>query len=133
MCTKSVLVFALVSFVLIIARSGSSAKPAQPTPATDETDDDLGKVDETHDGHDKTDFDVSAYLDKYGYKPCKKQVNSKNEGRCRYSTQSMLKDFQRRFGLPVTGKPDSKVLELMKSPRCGVSDMLRGFKPVKSE
>ena len=122
MRTKSLLVFALVSLVLIIARSGSSATPAQQTTAKNDTDN----------GPDKTNFDVSAFLDKYGYNPCNKQVKSKNESLCPYSTQSMLKDFQRQFGLPIPGEPDSKVLDLMKTPRCSVSDLLSGLKPAKS-
>ncbi|CAF3122936.1 unnamed protein product [Rotaria sp. Silwood2] len=34
----------------------------------------------------------------------------------------MLKDFQRRYKLPITGKLDQQTLKLMNTPRCGVQD-----------
>ncbi|XP_041920617.1 collagenase 3 isoform X1 [Alosa sapidissima] len=39
------------------------------------------------------------------------------------SFSSKLADMQSFFGLSVTGSPDSQTLEVMRTPRCGVSDV----------
>ena len=60
------------------------------------------------------------WLDKYGYNPC-----SGAAVQCSSDLGSILKEFQRRFGLKVTGELDSSTIRQMNKPRCGVQDKLK--------
>ena len=85
---------------------------------------------------DKTASDLYTYLTKYGYNPCENQSNSnKTNGKrisCQSNLESMLKEFQTRHRLPITGKVNSDVLKLMNTPRCGVKDTPSSFRLMNS-
>lgn len=65
----------------------------------------------------KTQDDAYAWLNKYGYNPC---LNANVQ--CSLSFSSLLKEYQTRFGLKITGKLDEQTKEHMNRPRCGNED-----------
>jgi hypothetical protein len=65
----------------------------------------------------KNSEDALSWFNKYGYNPC---FNTNVQ--CSLSFTSMLEDYQRRFGLKVTGKFDDTTKEQMNRPRCGNKD-----------
>lgn len=65
----------------------------------------------------KSQDDAYAWLNKYGYNPC---LNTKVQ--CSLSFPSLLKDYQQRFRLAVTGKLDEPTKKHMNRPRCGNED-----------
>jgi hypothetical protein len=77
--------------------------------------------------------DAFTYLTQYGYDSCKAQPesNRNNESMipCQSSFELMLKQFQSRYRLPVTGKLDHETLKLMNTPRCGMVDNPYGSLP----
>lgn len=74
----------------------------------------------------KSNSDAFTYLSKFGYNKCDNQPESnKKKGHtvlCQSSVESMVKDFQTVYQLPVTGELDRKTLSLMNTPRCGMKD-----------
>lgn len=80
---------------------------------------------------DKTNSDTFMYLTKYGYNPCGNQYESTKTKRpmvsCQTDLKLMIKDFQARHRLPITGKVDLKTKKLMDTPRCGLQDKPLAF------
>jgi len=60
------------------------------------------------------------YLDKYGYNSC---LDSSKKFACSVDRSSMLRAFQKRHGLNITGILDASTLRQMNRPRCGVADV----------
>ncbi|CAF1358091.1 unnamed protein product [Rotaria sordida] len=61
--------------------------------------------------------DALSWLNKYGYNPC---LNSTVQ--CSLSLSSLLRDYQKRFHLKISGKLDDSTKEHMNRPRCGIPD-----------
>lgn len=61
------------------------------------------------------------YLTKYGYNTCKKTSTMA----CSVSMSSILKTFQKLYGLEETGVLDERTKQLMNKPRCGNADIGR--------
>ena len=84
----------------------------------------------------KSNVDAFKYLIKYGYNSCENKTglkkNNKTSIDCRPDLQSMMKDFQRKFKLKVTGKLDQKTLKLMNTPRCRIKDHPPAFTAAKA-
>lgn len=84
----------------------------------------------------KSNADASRYLIKYGYNPCENKTklkkNNKTSIDCHIDLKSMMKDFQRKFELKVTGKLDKKTLKLMNTPRCRIKDHPLTFTAAKA-
>lgn len=59
------------------------------------------------------------YLNKYGYNSCS---NSSKKVSCMVDYSSMLRDFQKRYGLKMTGILDDPTKHEMNRPRCGIPD-----------
>ena len=59
------------------------------------------------------------YLNKYGYNSC---LNSSKKSVCSVNYSSMLRDFQKRYGVKKTGVLDASTKRVMNLPRCGNSD-----------
>lgn len=76
----------------------------------------------------KTREDALAWLNRFGYNPC-----SKSEVQCSLSYTSIIENFQKRFGLQVTGKLDGATQRQMNRPRCGNEDkpLANGNSPSK--
>jgi hypothetical protein len=74
----------------------------------------------------KFERDAFVYLTKCGYNPCKKQSGTTRTDEtttgCQVTLKAMLKDFQTRNGLPITGTLDKNVKKLMKTRRCRTKD-----------
>jgi hypothetical protein len=72
--------------------------------------------------------DAYKFLTEFGYNPCENPADSKLDNHsgpaCQSSIESMLKDFQIAFHLPVTKKLDAATLKLMNTPRCSLPDFL---------
>ena len=67
-------------------------------------------------------IDALSYLKRFGYDiPL---CNTPNIAclAAKPTFESMLKDFQKQFHLPVTGKLDDATEQLMNQPRCGLPD-----------
>ena len=65
----------------------------------------------------KSEKDAYAWLNKYGYNPCK------NAGvQCSIGFDSIVKEYQERFRLKPTGKLDAATRSHMNRPRCGIED-----------
>ncbi|CAF3047675.1 unnamed protein product [Rotaria socialis] len=62
--------------------------------------------------------DVVKYLNEFGYNPC----DDANGLLCSLSLSSMLKDYQRRFRLHITGVLDNATKNQMSQSRCGNKD-----------
>nr|CAI5850173.1 unnamed protein product [Callosobruchus analis] len=58
---------------------------------------------------------IAAYLKRYGY-----ISNSSNIPIT--DLESALQDFQEKYNLPVSGEPDNATIQLMKCPRCTLSE-----------
>ena len=69
--------------------------------------------------HVHNDDESLKYLNKYGYNPC---ANSSKNVACSVGYQSMLREFQKRFGLNMTGILDEPTKNEMNRPRCGNPD-----------
>ena len=66
---------------------------------------------------------AQAFLTKYGYNPCMGDSSSKQKTpQCIVSYESMIKAFQKRYGLKTTGNLDAPTIREMSLPRCGVKD-----------
>jgi hypothetical protein len=65
----------------------------------------------------KSQEDALFWLNKYGYNPC---LNA--DVQCSLSFTSLLKEYQQRFRLSVTGQLDSITKQHMSRPRCGNQD-----------
>jgi hypothetical protein len=65
----------------------------------------------------KTQDDALSWLNKYGYNPCLDSLVQ-----CSLSLSSIIKDYQKRFRLIVSGKLDEKTKHHMNRPRCGNKD-----------
>ena len=65
----------------------------------------------------KSQDDAYSWLNKYGYNPC---LNTQVQ--CSLSLDSLLKEYQARFRLAVTGKLDESTKQHMNRPRCGNED-----------
>jgi hypothetical protein len=63
-------------------------------------------------------FDALTHLNQYGYNPCADSTGVP----CSVSLPSLLKDFQKRFQLNITGILDNGTKQLMSRPRCGNKD-----------
>ncbi|CAF1325705.1 unnamed protein product [Adineta ricciae] len=59
------------------------------------------------------------YLNKFGYNPC---ANSSNNVACSVDYRSMLRDFQKQYGLKMSGILDELTKNEMNRPRCGLPD-----------
>ncbi|CAM4753194.1 unnamed protein product [Rotaria magnacalcarata] len=62
--------------------------------------------------------DVVKYLNEFGYNPCDDSTGFL----CLHSLSSMLKDYQRRFRLHITGILDDATKQQMSQSRCGNKD-----------
>lgn len=80
--------------------------------------------------------DAFRYLSEYGFNPCEHQNGSQiTDGKpatCLITLESMLKNFQRAYKLPITGKLDQQTSKLMNTPRCGIKDLPLAFNAVTS-
>ncbi|CAF0814873.1 unnamed protein product [Adineta ricciae] len=65
----------------------------------------------------KSQDDAYAYLNKFGYNPCKDA-----KVQCSLSLKSLLQTYQKLFHLKVTGKLDDSTKQHMNRPRCGLPD-----------
>jgi hypothetical protein len=65
----------------------------------------------------KSPEDALLWLNKYGYNPC-----SNSDAQCSLSFSSLLKEYQQRFRLKITGKLDETTKQHMNRPRCGIPD-----------
>ena len=65
----------------------------------------------------KSKDDALSWFNKYGYNPC---LNSQVQ--CSVSFTSLLKYYQNRFHLKITGKLDEATKKHMNRPRCGNHD-----------
>jgi len=65
-------------------------------------------------------YDALTYLNQYGYNPCADSTGV----RCSVGFSSLLKNFQKRFQLNITGILDDGTRQLMNRPRCGNKDSL---------
>lgn len=76
-------------------------------------------------GKHKTEYvtkdDAFKFLTQYGYDPCNRTTDP-NAPRCHSTFESMLKDFQIAYHLPVTEQLDTDTLKLMNTPRCTLPD-----------
>ncbi|CAF1101924.1 unnamed protein product [Didymodactylos carnosus] len=62
--------------------------------------------------------DALAYLTRFGYSSC----NASSPVRCSENFSSMLIEFQRYFGLNMTGVADKETQAIMNLPRCSMVD-----------
>ncbi|CAN0924418.1 Metalloendoproteinase 5-MMP [Linum grandiflorum] len=69
---------------------------------------------------------VKSYLRRYGYMPADDLINDTGDDRFDASLESALKTYQSNFKLTPTGELDSATAAIMKSPRCGVPDIVNG-------
>ena len=74
----------------------------------------------------KSDMDAFKYLTRFGYNPCENPSGSNlsdyNHSSCQSDLESMLKQFQTNFRLPITKKLDDATRKVLNTPRCGMSD-----------
>ncbi|XP_050972242.1 matrix metalloproteinase-19 [Labeo rohita] len=64
--------------------------------------------------------EAMVYLKRYGYLPS--SSNADHQGIQTEQMNEALRIFQKVTGLPVTGRPDSSTLAMMRAARCGLSD-----------
>lgn len=64
--------------------------------------------------------DSLMYLNKYGYNSCS---NAQKSVACNVKHASMLREFQQRHDLKITGVLDAPTIRQMNEPRCGNSDI----------
>ena len=64
------------------------------------------------------------YLMKYGYMDVQRENSKSAPLLSRDGLRDYIKEFQAFAGLPQTGDLDDKTVELMKTPRCGVKDIV---------
>ena len=64
------------------------------------------------------------YLMKYGYMDVPRQDSKSAPLLSRDGLSDYVMQFQAFAGLPQTGELDQKTVKLMKTPRCGVKDIV---------
>ena len=64
------------------------------------------------------------YLMKYGYMDVQRKSAKSAPLLSRDGLRDYIREFQSFAGLPQTGNLDEKTVELMKTPRCGVKDIV---------
>ena len=64
------------------------------------------------------------YLMKYGYMDGQRKDTKSAPLLSRDGLRDYIREFQSFAGLPQTGNLDAKTVELMKTPRCGVKDIV---------
>ena len=64
------------------------------------------------------------YLMKYGYMDVQRKDAKSAPLLSRDGLRDYIREFQSFAGLPQTGNLDEKTVELMKTPRCGVKDIV---------
>ena len=79
----------------------------------------------------KSEMDAFKYLTRFGYNPCESSSDSNssdlNRPSCQSSLETMLKQFQTNFHLPVTKKLDAATVRQMNKPRCSLPDTPPSF------
>ena len=79
----------------------------------------------------KSNTNALKFLTQFGYNPCENSLGSDPDSHdrppCQSSVESMLKQFQTTFHLPVTGKLDAATLRQMNKPRCSLPDTPLSF------
>lgn len=68
--------------------------------------------------------DAMMYLMKYGYMDIEREDAKSAPLLSRDGLRDYIREFQAFAGLPQTGDLDEKTVELMKTPRCGVKDIV---------
>jgi len=68
--------------------------------------------------------DAMMYLMKYGYMDVQRETAKSAPLLSQDGLRDYIKEFQSFAGLPQTGDLDAKTVELMKTPRCGVKDIV---------
>src|SRR5689334_19036321 len=116
---KNLLFISIVFFLTLITSHKRAAKPVHQSKKTLETKYLIAAT-------VKSKLDAFKYLSKYGYNPCQNQTgfetNNIKSDLCQGDIESMLKDFQSKYKLPVTGKLDQETLKLINTPRCAIKD-----------
>ena len=74
----------------------------------------------------KSNADAFKYLTRFGYNPCENPSGSNSSDydhpSCQSGLESMLKQFQTNFRLPVTKKLDGATRKVLNTHRCSMSD-----------
>ncbi|CAF0840130.1 unnamed protein product [Didymodactylos carnosus] len=74
----------------------------------------------------QTTDDALEYLNKFGYNPC---ATTTSKALCSLDFKSVVKNYQKRWGLKVTGTLDEQTKKMMNRPRCGLPDLTEN-KPI---
>ncbi|CAN1162759.1 Metalloendoproteinase 5-MMP [Linum perenne] len=69
---------------------------------------------------------IKSYLRRYGYMPFNSIHDDDDDDQFDSSLESALKTYQSNFKLDPTGQLDTATAAMMKTPRCGVPDIVNG-------
>ncbi|XP_060605791.1 matrix metalloproteinase-19-like isoform X2 [Ruditapes philippinarum] len=73
---------------------------------------------------DAADFDVDAYLEKYGYFAPRADDTGTQFAHSEHSRRHAIKLFQKFAHLPTTGQINKETVNKMRQPRCGFPDII---------